>query len=47
MPRTLQQMQKLYILTLIAAEINKNVKADASIIGDAKEILKKIKCKVR
>jgi acetolactate synthase-1/2/3 large subunit len=37
---------KIVHIDIDAAEINKNVKVDASIIGDAKEILKKLNAKI-
>ena len=37
---------KIVHIDIDAAEINKNVKVDASIIGDAKEILKKLNSKI-
>ena len=38
---------KIVQIDIDAAEVNKNIKTDASIIGDAKEILKRLKCKTR
>ena len=37
-----RKTQKFYRLTLTVQEINKNIKVDASIIGDAKTILRRL-----
>ena len=38
---------KILHIDIDAAEINKNIDVDASVIGDAKRVLKEIKCKVK
>ena len=46
MLRSLQLMLRYLQFDVDAAEINKNVKTDASVIGDALEVLKRVNAKL-